>query len=436
MNWQTLKLLRILCDRRITAVPLRVLGELRRRGKRRMPDAVEQELLDRQRWGGNTWRLVRQWLGSENLTRHNGRWMLNSFLPPFPSPAFDRMFENLLSGRELSPVSAFLAVTWECPGNCRYCSAGRRRPGYLTTAQWRQIIASLRDGGVSIIGFTGGEPLTRSDLAELIRTAADGGCTTILFTSGAGLNPDRIKQLQEAGLWSLCVSLDHDDPAAFDAVRGRSGAWQDAVTALQRAKKAGFYTMIGSVAGPEFVEQHTYEQIHRLGARLGVDEYRLVEQMPCGKALDFSPDAFLNGEQIQQLRKFHQTANQRGLRPKVCAFNQVESPELFGCGGGSQHLYIDAAGEVCPCDFTPLSFGNVTREAFGDIWTRMTAAMAGPRRECFIRKHHALLQPYAELPGALPLTPDASCQICRQAGTEPYPDYFQMVTGRTGRKTK
>jgi hypothetical protein len=57
---------------------------------------------------------VRRWLDGDQITRHS-QWVLNSFLPPFPDPAFDRMFENLLSGRRLSPVSAFLAVSDACP---------------------------------------------------------------------------------------------------------------------------------------------------------------------------------------------------------------------------------------------------------------------------------------------------------------------------------
>jgi radical SAM protein with 4Fe4S-binding SPASM domain len=31
---------------------------------------------------------------------------------------------------------------------------------------------------------------------------------------------------------------------------------------------------------------------------------------------------------------------------------------MFGCGAGFHHLFIDALGNVCPCDLTPLKLGN------------------------------------------------------------------------------
>mgnify|MGYP001478948386 CR=1 FL=1 len=110
MIHQYIQLLRILLDRRVTATPRRVLAQLSRQGKPRLPKGVEKSLL-----GGlpglQGLAFMHRWLKGEQLTIHQGQWVVNSFLPPFPGRAFDRMFENLLSGRRLSPVSAFLAVT-------------------------------------------------------------------------------------------------------------------------------------------------------------------------------------------------------------------------------------------------------------------------------------------------------------------------------------
>ena len=428
MNLQWLKLLRIFADPRITRTPLRVLTELRRQGKKRMPESADRQLAC-----GSTLpllRLAKNWLAGENLTRHRGQWVLNSFLPPFPSPAFDRMFENLLSGRRLSPVSAFLAVTSDCPFDCPHCSAKLRRGGNLTAEQWQNTLSQLLAHGVSIVGFTGGEPLTRPDLPGLVRTAADGGATTILFSSGAGFDEPTAKKLQAAGLWSVCISLDHSDPAECNRFRGSNGAYDTAVAALRLAARHGFYTMIGSVARRSFVADREFERLHELAGKLGVHELRLVEPMPCGRLKNAPEDLLLAPEHVASLREFHRRTNRRGHKPKVCAFNEIESPELFGCGGGTQHLYIDAAGEVCPCDFTPLSFGNVTREPFAAIWTRMTGAMGNPRRECFLQRHHRLIDGYATNDGPYPLPPETSCRICAEVGRSKLPDYFRMVTGR------
>ena len=104
MNLNAPRLLRAMADRRVTRTPMRVLRGLSRQGKRRLPGGTRREIGGRGRPGLATLRFAMKWLGAERLTRHDDQWVINSFLPPFPSAAFDRMFENMLSGRRLSPT--------------------------------------------------------------------------------------------------------------------------------------------------------------------------------------------------------------------------------------------------------------------------------------------------------------------------------------------
>jgi MoaA/NifB/PqqE/SkfB family radical SAM enzyme len=430
MTFDLLKLARILANPRIAGTPLRVLRELRKRNIKRLPDEVFDDLQN----GGNlkALKFLRNWLRAEMLTRHNGQWVLNSFLPPFPGTAFERMFENLLSGRRLSPVSAYLAVTSRCPFNCPHCSLDGRTPGELDASSWLDIIAQLHDLGVSIIGLTGGEPLLHEALPDLVKAASAGGAATIVFSSGWGMNEAYAARLKAAGLWAFCTSVDSCDKALSAERRNSPKALETAVEALKISVASGFYTMIGSVAHPDFVDKREFEAIYAEARNLGVHEYRLVEPMPCGKLLAEENPKLLNSEQVNVLREFHRQTNRLGKSPKVCAFNHVESPHYFGCGGGTQHLFIDHNGEVSPCDFTPLSFGNATAEPLADIWSRMNEAMVNPRRHCFVQKNHRLIRRHLGDSCHLPLPPETSLAICREVGSEPFPDYFAVVTGRKG----
>ncbi len=418
---------RMLLDRRVRDVPVRVLGELSRRGKRRLPEGVQQSLLGRFPHLDGL-RYVHRWLDGEMITRHQGQWVINSFLPPFPGRAYDRMFENLLSGRRLSPVSAFLAITGECPYRCWHCSFKQRGEGKLSAEVWRRIIGQLHQLGASIIGFTGGEPCTREDLPELVQAASAGEAATIVFTSGACVDDALVARLREAGLWSLCVSLDHPEPAEHDRLRSAPGSHARALRVLHRARKEGLYAMVGTVATQTLVRDNLLGRMHRLAGDHGAHELRIVEPMPCGLLANGKDEIFLNDSQIGVLRKFHVETNRRGIPPKVCAFNQIESPELFGCGAGTQHLFIDARGEVCPCDFTAMSFGNAAEVSLDQIWTRMSTAMGNPRQHCFIRKHHDLLLRHAQ--GKFPLDPETSLRVCTEAGGEPLPEFFQQMMGQ------
>ena len=141
----TWMLLRIITNPRIMRTPLRVMRELQRRGTPRLGSVMDAHRVQRRR----LLPFLRTWLRTELLSRHRGQWVVNSFVPPFPGAAFNRLFENALSGRRLSPVSAYLGITADCPYHCWHCSARNRRIGPLSTQHWLSVIAELHALGCS-----------------------------------------------------------------------------------------------------------------------------------------------------------------------------------------------------------------------------------------------------------------------------------------------
>ena len=162
MIHQCFQIARILLNPRVTTTPKRVLRQLGQQGKPRLPGDVQRSL-NRFLPGLKGLRFVQRWLDGEHITRHKGQWVINSFLPPFPGLAFDRMFENLLSGRRRSPVSAFLAVCDACPYRCWHCSLKNRAAGNLSGVEWPRIIEQLHSlgagGGLLHNGGHGGDAL-------------------------------------------------------------------------------------------------------------------------------------------------------------------------------------------------------------------------------------------------------------------------------------
>src|SRR5215470_8724357 len=95
------------------------------------------------------------------------------------------------------PYALLAEITYRCPLHCPYCSnpvatslcgaphgaqGGSYRNGELTTEEWKRVIREAAALGVLQIGFSGGEPLARRDLAELIRAAREAKLYTNLIT--------------------------------------------------------------------------------------------------------------------------------------------------------------------------------------------------------------------------------------------------------------
>src|SRR5436190_13201720 len=133
------------------------------------------------------------------------------------------------------PYALLAEVTYRCPLHCPYCSnpvaaslcEAPRRPqgggysnGELTTEEWQRVIREATALGVLQIGFSGGEPLARGDLAELIRAAREAKLYTNLITSGIGLDDNRLRALRDAGLDSIQLSFQSDESSLADEISG------------------------------------------------------------------------------------------------------------------------------------------------------------------------------------------------------------------------
>jgi MoaA/NifB/PqqE/SkfB family radical SAM enzyme len=104
----------------------------------------------------------------------------------------------------------------------------------LSLAEVEQLAAVLADLRVAILVITGGEPMIRRDLPDVIRTFVRYGITPRLQTNGLLATTDSVRELVDAGLKEVTLSLDSLDPEKQDYINGRAGSWQRTVEAISR----------------------------------------------------------------------------------------------------------------------------------------------------------------------------------------------------------
>ncbi len=156
------------------------------------------------------------------------------------------------------------SITRICNARCTFCSR-HGGPGGPPTALALGLIDQLAELGCRRVHFTGGEPLTRSDLPDLLRRVRSRGMTSSVNTNGT-LVAERSDVVRDAG--SFLVSVD-GPRAIHDQYRG-AGAFSRLVTGLgvlARAQKP----ILLSVTFFDFnLEQMPFflELAQRFGARL------------------------------------------------------------------------------------------------------------------------------------------------------------------------
>lgn len=346
------------------------------------------------------------------LTRLESAIYSNTFTPFFPSKAYDRFLRTLVRTAEGIPTPgvANFAVIARCICRCWHCSFSNRDPAEsLTFEELKGGIRQALDLGASVLGFTGGEPLLRPDLEALIESV-DERAMPLVFTTGYGLTAARVRALKGAGLKIPVVSLDHYSAEAHDRGRGVPGVFEAAVKAIELFKNAGLYTAVSFVPTRQLLEkpEEAFKCIEFF-RDLGVNDMRLTSPILSGR-LTSHPEEALLPEHVETLSEIQRMCTRTPGYPNVFAYDYFESERLYGCTAGFNYLFVDARGNVGPCDFTMMSFGNLREKPLARIWESMSKRFSTPGCGCYATKIAAAV---AEVGAKTwPLTVHDSEKIC------------------------
>jgi len=370
-----------------------------------------------------------KYMGKFRVRRVGGRTVLHSHLPPLNSPAYGRFVRDHLLGKSPGPSHAQIGLTDACPQKCGYCYNKGRQGTVMDSATIRRTISDLKAMGVFWLGFTGGEPLLNRDIVEITAEAST-DCAVKLFTTGSGLTPALATRLKDAGLFSVSVSLDHWTAEVHDAARGTAGAFQTALRAIEIFRAAGIHTSVSAVLSAEMIRRGQVEPYLEFLQGLGLDEAWLSELKPSIQLPD-NPSGLITQDERQSLIRLQDRWNRAGGMT-VNYLGHFEGPDNFGCNAGRKMIYVDAFGEVSPCVFVPMTFGNVRQKPLAKIWSEMRNDFA-PGSDCFLIRNQDLLRSRAN--GPIPIPPEVSRDLMRDVHFSAPGRFVGLIEGSGGRAT-
>lgn len=174
-----------------------------------------------------------------------------------------------------------ISVTDRCNLRCCYCMPeGVQDVGMKNILTFEEIWEIVRTGvslGITHIRITGGEPLVRKGCVNLIRGIGEiPGVETITMTTNGVLLGNYAKQLKEAGVDGVNISLDTLDPEEFFKITGKREL-QEVLAGIRAAKTAGLPVKLNAVNRKELdpIPLVRYAQEENL-------PLRFIEMMPVG----------------------------------------------------------------------------------------------------------------------------------------------------------
>jgi pyrroloquinoline quinone biosynthesis protein E len=283
---------------------------------------------------------------------------------------------------KITPPRWLLAeLTYKCPLQCPYCSNPldySQHNNEISTEDWQRVLSEARKMGAVQLGFSGGEPLTRSDLPELVKYAHKLGYYSNLITSGYGLTEAKILQLKESGLDHIQVSIQASTQDLNDHIAGTE-SFHSKKEVAHLVKKHGYPMVLCVVIHRENI--HQMSEILAMAEELGADYLELANTQYYGWAhanrdlLMPTKEQYETAEKIAQDFK-EKVADKMKIYYVIPDFHE-NRPKACMNGWGTTFLTIAPDGVALPChsarELPDLDCPNVNEHSISEIWNESKA---------------------------------------------------------------
>jgi AdoMet-dependent heme synthase len=285
-------------------------------------------------------------------------------------------------------------VAWETTRNCNlscvHCRASALRGpshGELGTRACFRLLDEIAQVAKPIIILTGGEPLLRTDIFDIAKYGTGRGLGMVMAVNGTLITENIAKQMTDAGIRRISISLDGAASKSHDRFRGVDGAFEGALRGIRLAKDAGIEFQINTTITKTNLSE--LPRVQDLAVTLGAVAHHIFLFVPTGRG-KYIPDQEITAEEYENtLNWFYDQRKKTPLQLKATcaphfyrvlrqrAKKDIESITFNthgmdavtrGCLAGTGFCFISHRGIVQPCGFLDVSCGDIARDSFADIW--------------------------------------------------------------------
>jgi AdoMet-dependent heme synthase len=327
-----------------------------------------------------------------------------------------------------------IEVTRQCNLHCPHCftaSGAAAHPG-PSTDSLKGLLSALARAGICSVAFSGGEPLIRRDLSELTRHGKDAGIIEFgVVTNGHFADAARVRELCEAGLDTVQVSLDGVDATDHSAVRGCGpGEFYRAVRAVNLFKSCGVAVYVATILNSKNVQRAP--EMAMFCEALGVSGLRYCTFVPTGRgaSADQINALTVDAGDIDRFVQFLRTLNQKPDSRLSISIDHAMGPWQesgeFHCDSGKRVAYVSAEGDLYPCPSLiarPFRVGNVFETPVEQLLAspRMSLVrsirrdqISGPCGSCLNQLCHGGCRGLAYAATGDPYGAVSYCHFCRE----------------------
>ncbi|MEN8194184.1 MAG: radical SAM protein, partial [Bacteroidota bacterium] len=279
---------------------------------------------------------------------------MNLYVPAFPSEAFFKACRKVMISDEKMPcISVLLSVTSACRYNCEHCYQKLDKGKDAEINLVCDAVKLLDKKGVSFFNIEGGEPFLIFDKLKKVCESISVGEIWINST-GDGMTLEKLKILKSLGVKGIIFSLHSDVQEKINEFMKRDDAWYTLKSGMEKCHQAGLEVAANSCLMKEDFYNDNFHSVMKTAKNLGVSILQLIKPKPAGGWLGEEVSKFTSKDLkfVEKLTDDYNNKPEFKNYPFIAAQIVDERSDMFGCtAGGTDRFYINAKGDVQPCEF-------------------------------------------------------------------------------------
>lgn len=283
------------------------------------------------------------------------------------------------------PITCVWEVTMGCNMRCGHCGSSCEAPlpDELTTKEALNLCDQIADLKLKWVTLSGGEPLTRKDIAMLVKRLTSQGVAVNIITNGWLLDENMAKALKDSGISTVAVSID-GAREIHNSIR-KEGAFEHAEKAFAALRSLKINT--GAVTTITNQNIQILSELKEELIRIGVSTWQVQLGLPMGILKD-KPDWLLAPEKVKDIIDFcYDTAREGRIKiyPADCigyytkkelAIKKISYQTNMvsiwdGCNAGVRGFGILHNGEILGCtSIRDKGYieGSIRERSLREIW--------------------------------------------------------------------
>ena len=297
------------------------------------------------------------------------------------SPIVDTVLRRNQLKKKPQLENLFIEATLNCNEHCKHCGSNcgdLKLENGLTDEEIIDCLTKLKKDMIELpfITITGGEPLLRPNLINMMKTIHELGYEWGMTTNGTLITSEIAKQLKEAGLFSVSVSIDGLEET-HNWFRESKRGFHYALEGVNNLVKAGIpHVMITTVVHKRNIKE--LDEIKKEVEATHCEMWRIINVDPIGRAAN-NKEILLDDEDYKYILDYIVENNSDKL-PIIYSCNYFLGfdyelkvrPWAFFCEAGLSIAGIQYNGDVGACldiERSELTKqGNIREQDLLDIW--------------------------------------------------------------------